>query len=340
MEYRVLGGTGVTVSQLCLGAMMFGWGNKDESDCVRIIHRALDEGINFIDTADAYANTVSEQIVGKALKGRRNDVVLATKFNRALKGDVHQGGNSRRWIYQAVEGSLRRLGTDWIDLYQAHNPDPTTDIEETLDALDDLVRAGKVRYVGTSKFTAHKIVEAQWAAERRNTVRFVTEQLPYSMLIRGVEANVLPVCEHYRMGTLVWGPLAGGWLSGKYRKGKEPPVSSRFERIPEKYDLARPENQAKLERAEEFALLAEDVGMSLVHLAIRFVLAHRGVTCAIVGPRTMEHLEDYLDAPNATLDTETLDRIDAIVAPTIVVDPHDWSVISPARHDASLRRRV
>jgi aryl-alcohol dehydrogenase-like predicted oxidoreductase len=339
MEYRVLGGTGVKVSSLCLGAMMFGWGNKDEADCIRIIHRALDEGINFVDTADAYSMGISEQIVGKALKGRRDDVFLATKFNRAMYDNVLAGGNSRRWIHREVEDSLRRLGTDWIDLYQAHRPDPDTDIEETLGALDELVTAGKVRYIGTSKFPAHSIVEAQWSAARNGSVRFTTEQPPYSMLVRGIEADVLPVCERYRMGTLVWGPLLGGWLTGKYRKGVSQPESSRWQRIQTKYDLSRPENQIKLEKTEALALLAEEVGISLVHLAIRFVLAHPGVTSAIIGPRTMEHLEDYLGAPDAPLDGATLDRIDAIVPPGVIVDPLDLSIVSPATSDPSLRRR-
>jgi aryl-alcohol dehydrogenase-like predicted oxidoreductase len=339
MRYRLLGRTGVSVSQLCLGAMMFGWGNEDRSDCVRIIHRAFDAGVNFVDTADLYSKGVSEQIVGEALRGRRDEIILATKFHWPFGDGVNQRGNSRRWIYQAVDASLRRLGTDWIDLYQAHRPDPNTDAEETLAALDDLVRIGKVRYVGSSTFPAHGIVDAQWAADRRNTVRFVTEQPPYSMLIRGVEADVLPVCERYRMGTLVWGPLAGGWLSGKYRSGAPAPSSSRMDRIAAKYDLSRAENQAKLERAEQFAVLADELAVSLVHLSIAFVLAHPAVTCAIVGPRTIEHLESYLCADEVVLDSSTLDRIDEIVPPGTIVDAADLSIIGPALTDASLRRR-
>lgn len=339
MRYRLLGGTGVTVSELCLGAMMFGWGNKDRADCIRIIHRALDEGVNFVDTADSYSKGVSETIVGEALKGRRDDVILATKFHHPFGDGVNQRGTSRRWIVQAVEGSLKRLGTDWIDLYQAHRPDPNTDVEETLGALDDLVRAGKIRYAGSSTFPAHRIVQGQWAAERHNTTRFVTEQLPYSALIRGVEADVLPVCEQYRMGVLVWGPLAGGWLSGSYRRGAPVPTATRADRIPAKYDLSRPENETKLQRVEELAALAEERQVSLVQLSLAFVLAHRAVTSAIIGPRTMEHLEAYLSAEACTLDTATLNQVDEIVAPASIVDPADLSYLASAALDASLRRR-
>jgi len=222
MEHRQLGATGVLVSPLCLGTMMFGaWGNTDHEESIRIIHRALDEGINFVDTADVYARGESEEIVGKALTGRRDNIVLATKFHGAMGDDPNQFGNSRRWIIQEVESSLRRLKTDWIDLYQVHRPEPGTDIDETLGALTDLVRAGKIRYFGSSTFPAWQIVEAQWVAERRSRERFVCEQPPYSILVRGIEADVLPVCERYRMGVIPWSPLAGGWLSGRFRKGTE-----------------------------------------------------------------------------------------------------------------------
>ena len=210
------------MSPLCLGAMMFGaWGNPDHDDSIRIIHRALDAGINFVDTADVYSGGESEEIVGKALAGRRDEIVLATKFHGRMGDGPNQRGNSRRWIVQEVEDSLRRLGTDWIDLYQAHRPDPDCDIDETLGALTDLVRAGKIRYLGSSTFPAHEIVEAQWTAERRGRERFMSEQPPYSLLVRGIEADVLPVCSRYGMGVIPWGPLAGGWLSGGYRKGQD-----------------------------------------------------------------------------------------------------------------------
>src|SRR5919204_32824 len=252
MEYRTLGSTGVNVSPLCLGAMMFGaWGNEDHEDSIRIVHRALDAGINFIDTADVYSRGESEEIVGKALAGgRRDSVVLATKFHGTMGDDPNESGNSRRWIFQEVENSLRRLGTDWIDLYQVHRHDHWTDLDETLGALSDLVHAGKIRYLGSSTFQAHTIVEAQWVAERRGRERFVCEQPPYSLLVRGVEAAVLPVCAQFGMGVIPWSPLAGGWLSGRYRKDAEPPTSTRAGRIPRRYDLSLPENQRKLDAAD------------------------------------------------------------------------------------------
>src|SRR5689334_16598672 len=219
MEFRPLGRTGVQVSPLCLGTMLFGaWGNPDHDDSIRIIHRALDAGINFVDTADVYAAGESEEIVGRALEGRRDDIVLATKFHGSMGDDPNRKGSSRRWIVREVEDSLRRLRTDWIDLYQVHRPEPDTDVDETLGALTDLVRAGKIRYFGSSTFPAHAIVEAQWVAERRGRERFVTKQPPYSILVRGIEGDVLPVCQQYGIGVLTWSPLAGGWLSGKYRK--------------------------------------------------------------------------------------------------------------------------
>ena len=260
MEYRILGRTGVKVSPLCLGAMMFGaWGNPDHDDSVRIIHRALDAGINFIDTADVYSRGESEEIVRKALAGgRRDNVVLATKVHGTMGDDPNEFGNSRRWIVQEVENSLRRLGTDWIDLYQIHRPEADTDIDETLGALTDLVRAGKIRYIGSSTFPAHQIVEAQWTAERRGRERFVCEQPPYSLLVREIEADVLPVCQEYGMAVIPWSPLAGGWLSGKWRKGEPAPASTRAERIPQRFDMSLPENQRKLDAADALAQLAEE----------------------------------------------------------------------------------
>src|SRR5829696_1725212 len=220
---RRLAGTGVEVSPLCLGAMMFGaWGNPDHDEGVRIIHRALDSGINFIDTADFYSSGESETIVGKALAGgRRDDVVLATKVGLPFGEDPNHRGTSRRWITQAVEGSLKRLGTDWIDLYQVHRLDPDTDIDETLGVLSDLVHAGKIRAFGASTVPASEIVEAQWAAERRGRERFRTEQPPYNILTRAIEHDVLPTCDRHGLGVLTYSPLAGGWLSGAYRKDRE-----------------------------------------------------------------------------------------------------------------------
>jgi aryl-alcohol dehydrogenase-like predicted oxidoreductase len=341
MEYRTLGRTGVVVSPLCLGAMMFGaWGNRDHDDSIRIIHSALDAGVNFIDTADVYAQGESEVIVGKALAGgRRDDVVVATKFHGRMGEGPNRRGNSRRWIMQAVDGSLRRLRTDWIDLYQAHRPEPGVDVDETLGGLTDLVRAGKIRYLGSSTFPAHEIVEAQWTAERLGRERFVCEQPPYSLLVRGVEADVLPVCAKYGMGVISWSPLAGGWLSGRYRKGQEMPQSTRAQRIPRRYDLSLPENQRKLELADELARLAEEYGVTLIHLALAFVLRHPAVTAAIIGPRTMEQLESQLGAVDVRLDDELLDRIDEIVPPGRNVNPADAGYTPPAVSDASLRRR-
>ena len=278
--------------------MMFGaWGNPDHDDSVRIIKRALDAGINFIDTADVYSAGESEEIVAKALAGtRREDIVLATKAHGPMGQDPNERGNSRRWLIRECENSLRRLGTDYIDLYQIHRPDPDTDIDETLGALSDLIRAGKIRYAGSSTFPPSQIVEAQWTAERRGRERFVCEQPPYSILVRGIEAEVLPVCQRYGMGVIPWSPLAGGWLSGRYRKGQDLPVSRRAERIPQRYDMSLPGNQAKLDAAEQLAVLAEESGLTLIQLAIAFVLSHPAVTAAIIGPRTMEQLESQLGA--------------------------------------------
>src|SRR4051794_18432488 len=296
MDTRTLGRTGLKVSPLCLGAMMFGaWGNPDHEESIRIIHAALDAGINFIDTADVYSAGESEEIVGKALSGgKRDDVVLATKFHAPMGEDPNRRGNSRRWIVQEVENSLRRLQTDWIDLYQVHRPDPSTDIDETLSALSDLIHAGKVRSIGSSTFPAHEIVEAQWTAERHGRERFRCEQPPYSLLVRGIERDVLPVCAQYGMGVISWSPLAGGWLSGRWRKGQEAPVSSRQERLPQRFDLAVPGNQRKLDAVEELAQLADEAGLSMIELAIAFVIRHPAITSAIIGPRTMEQLESQL----------------------------------------------
>jgi aryl-alcohol dehydrogenase-like predicted oxidoreductase len=340
VEYRTLGSTGVRVSPLCLGAMMFGaWGNPDHEDSVRIIHRALDAGVNFVDTADVYSSGESEEIVGKALKGRRDQVVLATKVHGSMGDDPNERGNSRRWIVQECEASLRRLGTDWIDLYQIHRWDHDTDHDETLGALTDLVRAGKVRYLGSSTYPPSEIVAAQWVAEKRGRQRFVCEQPPYSMLVRGVEAEVLPVCRKYGMGVIPWSPLAGGWLSGGWRKGKEPPSSTRAQRLPQRYDLSIPANQHKLEAAEALAQLAEEAGMSLIHMALAFVIRHPAVTAAIIGPRTMEQLESQLGSLDVQLDEAVLDRIDEIVPPGTNFSFADAGFTPPAIADAALRRR-
>jgi aryl-alcohol dehydrogenase-like predicted oxidoreductase len=344
MRYRTLGSTGIQVSPYCLGAMMFGgWANADQDDCVRIIHRALDAGINFVDTADVYSRGDSEEIVGKALKGRRDSVVLATKVHGQMNddpNDPNQQGNSRRWIIHEVEQSLRRLGTDHLDLYQIHRPDPRTDISETLSALTDLVHAGKVRAIGSSTFPADLIVEAQWASERWGYERFGCEQPPYSLFTRSIEAGVLPACERYGMGVIAWSPLGGGWLTGRYRRGKEIDMTTgRASRIPARFDLSRPENQAKLDRIEDLEAVAAEAGVSLTHMAIAFVIAHPALTSAIIGPRTMEQLEDLLEGVEVTLDDATLDRLDQIVPPGTNLNAADGGWEPPALEQAWRRRR-
>ncbi len=340
MNLRTLGSTGVKVSPLCLGAMMFGgWGNPDHDESIRIIHRALDAGINFIDTADVYSRGESEEIVGKALgRGRRDNVVLATKVHGTMGEDPNEVGNSRRWIVREIDNSLRRLRTDWIDLYQIHRPEADTDIDETLGALTDLVRAGKVRYVGSSTFPASQIVEAQWTAQRRGRERFRCEQPPYSILVRGVEADVLPTCRRYGMGVIPWSPLGGGWLTGRYRTGAELPASHRAERIPGRYDMSIPANQRKLEAAEALARLAGEAGITLIELALAFVMRHPAVTAPIIGPRTMEHLESQLPAAEIELSEELLDQIDAIVPPGVNLNPADGGWENPALEPSARRR--
>ena len=351
MEYRSLGRTGIQVSPLCLGAMMFGaWGEPDHDTSIKTIHTALDAGINFIDTADVYSQGESETIVGKALaNGKRDDVVLATKVNIQMgvpvdspvgtKGDPNQRGNSRRWIIREVENSLRRLNTDWIDLYQVHRPDRDTDIEETLSALTDLQRQGKIRAFGSSTFPAHQMVQAQWVSERRGLGRFVTEQPPYSLLVRGIEADVLPVAQEYGMGVLPWSPLAGGWLTGGYRKGKELPDSKRRNRMPARFNIENPDNQRKLDAADALGQLADEAGLPLIHLALAFVIQHPAVTSPIIGPRTTEHLRSQLGATEVKLSTDILDKIDEIVPPGATIARSDQGYQPPALTDPFLRRR-
>jgi aryl-alcohol dehydrogenase-like predicted oxidoreductase len=342
VNLRSLGDTGVKVSPLCLGAMMFGaWGNTDHDDCVRIIDRALDAGINFIDTADVYSRGESEEIVGKALGGgKRDNVILATKVHGTMGDDPNEFGNSRRWIIREVENSLRRLKTDWIDLYQIHRPESDTNIDDTLGALTDLIRAGKVRYIGSSTFPASQIVEAQWIAHDRGRERFVCEQPPYSMLIRSVENDILPTCQRHRMGVIPWSPLAGGWLSGKWRLGapEEQLTSRRSVMMASRYDLSIPANRAKLEAADALAKLAEEAGITLIEMALAFVIRHPAVTAAIIGPRTMEHLDSQLTAADVDLSDEVLDRIDEIVPPGTVVNQADTGWINPALEPAARRR--
>lgn len=345
MEYRPLGRTGVSVSQLCLGAMMLGaFGNPDHDDAVRIVHRALDAGINVIDTADGYSHGESEQIIGEALTGGRRDaVVLAVKFGPPFDGDPNHRGASRRWITEGVEGSLRRLRTDRIDLYQLGVPDPATDLDETLGALTDLVRAGKIRSFGASKVPASQIVEAQWTADRRGHGRFRTEQPPYSLLTRAIEYDVLPTCLRHGMGVLAYSPLAGGWLSGRYRRGRDsggPGSAVRTRRRPARWDAGDPANAAKLDAADALGALADEAGLTLIQLAVAFTTRHPAVTSAIIGPRTMEHLDAYLTADGVTLSDDLLDRIDEIVPPGTTVDVADnmWDIGTAALTAESRRR--
>lgn len=334
MQYHTLGRTGIKVSPYCLGAMMFGTANTDQDDCVRIIHKALDAGINFVDTADMYGRGASEEIVGKALKGRRGNVVLATKAHGAMGDDPNQQGNSRRWITQEIEASLRRLQTDHIDLYLVHRPSPDTDVEETLSALTDLMRAGKVRAIGSSTFPASEIVEAQWVAERRGLARFRVEQPPYSILNRGIERDVLPVCERHGMGAMVWSPLAQGMLTGRYRKDRQAPDSLRLRVAPKHLT-----DERKLDAVERLIPLAAEAGMSLTHMAMAFAVAHPGVASAIIGPRKMEHLDDVLAGAECVLGDDVLDGIDEIVPPGTDVGPLDMAYAPPAITQAHLRRR-
>jgi aryl-alcohol dehydrogenase-like predicted oxidoreductase len=347
MQYRTLGRTGITVSQLCLGAMMFGaFGNPDHDESIRIIHKALDAGINFIDTADGYSVGESEEIVGKALAGgRRENVVLAVKFGPPFGEDPNHRGASRRWITQGVEGSLRRLQTDWIDLYQVGVPDPNTDIDETLGALSDLACAGKIRSFGASKVPASQIVEAQCTAERRGHGRFRSEQPPYSMLTRAIEYDVLPTCLRHGMGVMTYSPIAAGWLSGKYRKGQDVPGPgsvARASRWPGAFDATNPANAAKLEAADALGAVADEAGITLIQMAVGFVTRHPAVTSAIIGPRTMEHLDAYLAADGIELSTDLLDRIDEIVPPGVTVNVADnmWGVGTTALRPSDRRRQV
>ncbi|GAA2216081.1 aldo/keto reductase [Nonomuraea monospora] len=341
MRHRILGGTGIEVSTHCLGTMMFGSaGNPDHADSIRIIHTALDHGINFVDTADMYSAGESEEIVGKALQGRRDDVVLATKVHFPMGEGPNRGGNSRRWIVREVEASLKRLRTDWIDLYQIHRPDHRTDIEETLSALTDLVRQGKIRAFGSSAFPAHETVEAYHVARQRGLYRFRTEQPPYNILARGIEGDVLPTAQRLGLGVLTYSPLGWGFLTGRYRKDRHVDLArGRAARAPERFDPSIPVNAAKLDVVEELVKLADEIGCTLPALAIAFAASHPAVTSVILGPRTMEQLEGLLKGASLVLDDSVLDRIDELVPPGTNVY-HPVGLWSPAPlTDPALRRR-
>ena len=342
MRYRTLGGTGIEVSVHCLGTMMFGAvGNPDHEDSVRIIHAALDQGINFVDTADMYSTGESEQIVGKALKGRRDDIVLATKVHFPMGEGPNRGGNSRRWITHEVEQSLRRLDTDWIDLYQVHRPDPSTDIEETLSVLTDLVSQGKIRAFGCSTFPAEEIVEAFHVSERRGFGKFRTEQPPYSLIARGIERSLLPTAQRLGMGVLTWSPLASGFLSGKVRKDQPVDLTTgRAALTPFRFDPSIPSNAAKFDALEQLLEVAEGIGCTLPELALAFVVSHPAVTSVITGPRTMDHLDALLKGAALTLDDETLDRIDEIVPPGTDLYPPDGAWRPVSLTDPTQRRRT
>nr|BFE60312.1 aldo/keto reductase [Dactylosporangium thailandense] len=332
MQYRTLGRTGIKVSPYALGTLMFATsvGNADPADSARVLHKALDAGINFIDTADVYGD--SEEVVGKALRGRRDDVVLATKFARPTGEDPNHQGGSRRWIMRAVEHSLRRLQTDYIDLYQVHRPDPSTDIEETLSALSDLIHSGKVRAIGTSGLPPSDIVEAQWVAERRGLERFRTEQPVYSLLNRGIEREVLPVAQRFGLGTLVWGPLGQGLLTGRVRKGGENDLSrARF--------FKHLNDERRLDVVERLIPLAAEAGLPMTHLAMAFTIAHPGVTSALLGARTEAQLDDLLAGLEVALTDDVLDRIDEIVPPGTDVSAVDQASVPPPLQTPHLRRR-
>lgn len=342
MEYRVLGSTGVQVSRFGLGTMVLGaWGNQDRDACRRIIHRAVDAGVNLVDTADVYAFGESEEIVGEAIRDRRDDIVLATKFHNPLGTDEpNRRGNSRRWIMRALDDSLRRLGVDHVDLYQIHRPDPLTSIDQTVGALDDLVRAGKIRAWGTSTFPAADLVEARWAAARRGTNGPHTEQPPYSIFTRRIEADVLPVCRRHGIGVITWSPLSGGWLTGKYTSasddpGGTAPPDSRGATQPDHFDG---DNPRKAAAARALQAVADAAGLSLTHLSLAWATAHPAVSSVLLGPRTEDQLDDLLGATDVVLDDDTLDAIDRIVPPGVDLNPDDAGYVPPGLDRAARRR--
>ena len=339
MQYRTLGRTGVQVSSLVLGTMNFGaLGRTTQDDVTGIVDAALEAGINLIDTADRYSLGESEELVGKAIAGRRDDIVLATKVYSPMSEEPNHQGTSRRWIVTELDNSLRRLGVDYVDLYQIHRWDPKTSDEETLSALTDLQRAGKIRYFGSSTYPAYRVVQAQWASRENKLGRFVTEQPSYSILQRGIERDVLPVTEEYGLGVLAWSPLASGWLSGAIREGKEL-TTSRSQSLPQRFDVSIPSNRARMDAVEKLAVVADEAGLTMIQLALGFVTAHPAVTSAIIGPRTLDHLQSQLAAAETVLSADILDAIDQIVAPGTDLAPEEKFDTPPALMDASLRRR-
>ena len=336
MEYRPFGTTGLKVSRFGLGTLMLGaWGNPDRAECTRIIHGALDAGINLVDTADVYAGGESEEIVGAALAGRRDQIILATKFHNPMGPGPNQRGNSRRWIHEAVEASLRRLQTDWIDVYQAHRPDPASAIEDTVDALSDLVRAGKIRYWGTSMFPPGQVVDALWAADRRSAIPPRSEQVLYNIFSRNVETDLFPTCRRHGTAVITWSPLSGGWLTGKYTRDDPAPAGSRAARYPQYFDAA---SETKLGMVERLAAVAKKAGVPLTHLALAWCGEHPAVSTTLLGPRTEAQLTDILGAVDVTLDVATLDLIDEINPPGVLINPHDQDWSNPDL-EPSVRRR-
>lgn len=339
MQYRTLGHTGIQTSSLALGAMNFGkLGGTTQAEVNTLVGTALDAGINFVDTADVYSGGESEEMLGKALVGRRDEVVLATKAGLPMGDRIGQRGASRRWLTAALDASLRRLGVDHVDLFQIHRWDPATSDQETLAALSDLQRAGKIRHFGTSTYPAYRLVQAQWAAAKSGLGRFVTEQPNYSILQRGVERDVLPVAQEYGLGVMVWSPLASGWLSGAVRRDREV-TTNRAAFMPQRFDLADPANQARMDAVEKLVALAEEAGLTLIQLALAFVTAHPGVTAALIGPRTSDHLASQLAAAEIVLTSDALDAIDEIVAPGKDLAPHEKNDAPPALLEAIQRRR-
>lgn len=336
MECRRLGSTALTASRFGLGTMVLGaWGNRDRASCLRIIRGAIDAGVNLVDTADMYAQGENEEIVGEALAGRRDDVVLTTKLHHQMGDDPACSGNSRRWIMRAVDDSLRRLGTDRIDVYQAHRPDPSVPIEETIEAMTDLVAAGKILHWGTSTFPAEEIVAAHWGADRVNATAPATEQPPYSILTRGVEADVLDVCRRLDMGVMVWSPLSGGWLTGKHQPGASADPTSRAATNPDHFDGSNP---AKVDAVEALARISAEAGLSLAHMAMSWATEHPAVTCALMGPRTEDQLADLLEGADVVLSSDVLDAIDEVVPPGVDVNPSDTGWTPPALAVESRRR--
>ena len=341
MEMRALGRSGVSVSKLGFGSGMFGYfANTDQNECSAMVHRALDSGINYFDCSDSYSYGEAETMLGKALKGRREEIILGTKFSLPFGDNPNHRGASRSWIHKAVDGSLKRLGTDYIDLYQVHRPDNSADIDETLGALTDLVRVGKVRMLGSSTFPAEQIVEAQWVAERRNRERFLVEQPPYSIFARRVEADVLPTCQRYGMGVVAWSPLSQGWLTGKWRRDTKATNTNRDKLQPHLFDMDQPDNQLKLDLIDKLLAVADQSGISLMHMAIGFVCAHPAVSSAIIGPRTLDQLDGLLAGSDITLSSDILDAIDNIVYPGTTVSRDDEGYIAPEISIKALRRRT